>query len=145
MSIYSLTQTLDSLSVNLSRSHNTSQVVQPNLVVQSTQILADDSQGVQFSSLAGWRHKSTSHSEPKSRKENIDFPLNILSLEDSSNKAEIHLKSISDLHVFVSNLFVGVMTFQLRFNQNSTHSRNVREFFSQQTPAEHQHSECGRG
>ncbi|XP_024121222.1 adhesion G-protein coupled receptor G7 [Oryzias melastigma] len=49
----SLTQTLDSLSVNLSRSHNTSQVVQPNLVVQSTQILADDSQGVQFSSLAG--------------------------------------------------------------------------------------------
>ncbi|RVE75546.1 hypothetical protein OJAV_G00017850 [Oryzias javanicus] len=52
-STQSLTQTLDSLSVNLSRNLNTSQVVQPNLVVQSTQISADDSEGVQFTSLAG--------------------------------------------------------------------------------------------
>ncbi|XP_023805210.1 adhesion G-protein coupled receptor G7 isoform X2 [Oryzias latipes] len=49
----SLTQTLDNLSVNLSRSHNTSQVVQPNLVVQSAHVLDGDSQGIQFTSLAG--------------------------------------------------------------------------------------------
>uniref|UniRef100_A0A8C7X2T4 EGF-like domain-containing protein n=1 Tax=Oryzias sinensis TaxID=183150 RepID=A0A8C7X2T4_9TELE len=49
----SLTQTLDNLSVNLSRSHNTSQVVQPNLAVQSAHVSAGDSQGIQFTSLAG--------------------------------------------------------------------------------------------
>uniref|UniRef100_A0A4W6DGH2 GAIN-B domain-containing protein n=1 Tax=Lates calcarifer TaxID=8187 RepID=A0A4W6DGH2_LATCA len=51
----SLTQTLDQLSVNLSSSLNTtqSQVVQPNLVVQSAQVPAADTQGVQFTSLTG--------------------------------------------------------------------------------------------
>lgn len=51
----SLTQTLDQLSVNLSRSLNTSlpQVVQPNLVVLSAQVQAGGSQGVQFTSLTG--------------------------------------------------------------------------------------------
>ncbi|XP_047432933.1 adhesion G-protein coupled receptor G7-like [Mugil cephalus] len=44
-----LTGTLDELSVNL----NSSQVVQPNLVVQSTQVPAGDTQGVQFTSLLG--------------------------------------------------------------------------------------------
>ncbi|XP_026016749.1 adhesion G-protein coupled receptor G7-like [Astatotilapia calliptera] len=50
-----LTVTLDQLSVNLSLSQNTSQsqVVQPNLVVQSAQIPAVDTQGVQFTSLRG--------------------------------------------------------------------------------------------
>ncbi|KAM7375614.1 hypothetical protein PAMA_014628 [Pampus argenteus] len=50
-----LTRTLDQLSVNLSTSLNSaqSQVVQPNLVVQSAQIPAANSQGVQFTSLAG--------------------------------------------------------------------------------------------
>ncbi|XP_038584939.1 adhesion G-protein coupled receptor G7-like [Micropterus salmoides] len=50
-----LTVTLDQLSVNLSQSLNTSQsqVVQPNLVVQSAQIPAADTQGVQFTSLSG--------------------------------------------------------------------------------------------
>ncbi|XP_070787023.1 adhesion G-protein coupled receptor G7 [Enoplosus armatus] len=50
-----LTVTLDQLSVNLSQSLNTfqSQVVQPNLVIQSAQILAADTQGVQFTSLSG--------------------------------------------------------------------------------------------
>ncbi|XP_041834318.1 adhesion G-protein coupled receptor G7 [Melanotaenia boesemani] len=49
----SLTQTLDQLSVNLSLSASQSQVVQPNLVIQSAQIQAADSQGVQFTSLTG--------------------------------------------------------------------------------------------
>ncbi|KAI3366213.1 hypothetical protein L3Q82_010034, partial [Scortum barcoo] len=50
-----LTLTLDQLSVNLSLSLNTSQsqVVQPNLAVQSAQIPAADTQGVQFTSLSG--------------------------------------------------------------------------------------------
>ncbi|XP_059183529.1 adhesion G-protein coupled receptor G7-like [Centropristis striata] len=50
-----LTKTLDQLSVDLSLSSNTSQsqVVQPNLVVQSTQIAAADTLGVQFTSLSG--------------------------------------------------------------------------------------------
>lgn len=50
-----LTVTLDQLSVNLSLSQNTSQsqVVQPNLVVQSAQIPAANTQGVQFTSLRG--------------------------------------------------------------------------------------------
>uniref|UniRef100_M3ZUU3 Adhesion G protein-coupled receptor G7 n=2 Tax=Xiphophorus maculatus TaxID=8083 RepID=M3ZUU3_XIPMA len=49
----SLTLTLDQLSVNLSLTSNTSQLVQPNLVVQSAQIPASDTQGVQFTALAG--------------------------------------------------------------------------------------------
>ncbi|PWA33824.1 hypothetical protein CCH79_00017233 [Gambusia affinis] len=49
----SLTLTLDQLSVNLSLTSNTSQLVQPNLVVQSAQIPALDTQGVQFTALAG--------------------------------------------------------------------------------------------
>ncbi|XP_044043486.1 mucin-2-like isoform X2 [Siniperca chuatsi] len=50
-----LTMTLDQLSVNLSQSLNTNQskVVQPNLVVQSAQIPAAGTQGVQFTSLSG--------------------------------------------------------------------------------------------
>ncbi|XP_013876180.1 adhesion G-protein coupled receptor G7 [Austrofundulus limnaeus] len=48
-----LTLTLDTLSVNLSSSSNISQVVQPNLVVQSAQVQAADSQGVQFTSIQG--------------------------------------------------------------------------------------------
>lgn len=50
-----LTVTLDQLSVNLSLSQKTSQsqVVQPNLVVQSAQIPAADTHGVQFTSLRG--------------------------------------------------------------------------------------------
>lgn len=56
--VASLTVTLDQLSVNLSQSLNTSQsqVVQPNLVVQSAQIPAADTQGVQFTSLSGQCH-----------------------------------------------------------------------------------------
>lgn len=52
---FSLTVTLDQLSVNLSSSLNSSQsqVVQPNLVVQSAQVLAADTRGVQFTSLTG--------------------------------------------------------------------------------------------
>lgn len=51
----SLTVTLDNLSVSLSLSLNTSasQVVQPNLVVQSAQIPVVDTQGVQFTSFSG--------------------------------------------------------------------------------------------
>uniref|UniRef100_A0A096M9I2 Adhesion G protein-coupled receptor G7 n=1 Tax=Poecilia formosa TaxID=48698 RepID=A0A096M9I2_POEFO len=49
----SLTLTLDQLSVNLSLTNNTPQLVQPNLVVQSAQIPASDTQGVQFTALAG--------------------------------------------------------------------------------------------
>ncbi|XP_054864256.1 adhesion G-protein coupled receptor G7 isoform X2 [Amphiprion ocellaris] len=51
----SLTVTLDQLSVTLSLSQNTSQsqVVQPNLVVQSAQIPPADTQGVQFTSFTG--------------------------------------------------------------------------------------------
>ncbi|XP_022619744.1 adhesion G-protein coupled receptor G7-like [Seriola dumerili] len=50
-----LTRTLDQLSVNLSTNLNNSQsqVVQPNLVVQSAQVPASDNQGVQFTSLTG--------------------------------------------------------------------------------------------
>ncbi|XP_060923300.1 adhesion G-protein coupled receptor G7-like [Limanda limanda] len=50
-----LTQTLDDQSLNLRSDPNTfqSQVVQPNLVVQSAQVSAADSQGVQFTSLKG--------------------------------------------------------------------------------------------
>ncbi|XP_029369665.1 adhesion G-protein coupled receptor G7-like [Echeneis naucrates] len=50
-----LTLTLDQVSVNLSTNLNTSQsqVVQPNLVVQSAQIPAANTQGVQFTSLSG--------------------------------------------------------------------------------------------
>ncbi|XP_056227089.1 adhesion G-protein coupled receptor G7-like [Seriola aureovittata] len=50
-----LTLTLDQLSVNLSTNLNASQsqVVQPNLVVQSAQVPASDTQGVQFTSLTG--------------------------------------------------------------------------------------------
>ncbi|XP_044201154.1 adhesion G-protein coupled receptor G7 [Thunnus albacares] len=50
-----LTQTLDQLSLNLSASLNSNQsnVVQPNLVVQSAQIPAANTQGVQFTSLKG--------------------------------------------------------------------------------------------
>ncbi|XP_076580294.1 adhesion G-protein coupled receptor G7-like [Chaetodon auriga] len=50
-----LTVTLDQLAVNLSLTLDTSQsqVVQPNLVVQSAQIPAADTQGVQFTSLSG--------------------------------------------------------------------------------------------
>ncbi|XP_030610822.1 adhesion G-protein coupled receptor G7-like [Archocentrus centrarchus] len=50
-----LTLPLDQLSVNLSLSVNASesQVVQPNLVVQSAQVPAADTQGVQFTSLRG--------------------------------------------------------------------------------------------
>lgn len=53
--VSSLTVTLDQLSVNLSLSLNTSQsqVVQPNLAVQSAQIPAVDTQGVQFTALSG--------------------------------------------------------------------------------------------
>ncbi|XP_014838954.1 PREDICTED: adhesion G-protein coupled receptor G7-like [Poecilia mexicana] len=49
----SLTLTLDQLSVNLSLTNNTPQLVQPNLVVQSAQIPGSDTQGVQFTALAG--------------------------------------------------------------------------------------------
>lgn len=51
----SLTVTLENLSVNLSLSLNSSDslVVQPNLVVQSAQIPAVATQGVQFSSFSG--------------------------------------------------------------------------------------------
>uniref|UniRef100_UPI003AAB3CA3 adhesion G-protein coupled receptor G7 n=1 Tax=Centroberyx gerrardi TaxID=166262 RepID=UPI003AAB3CA3 len=51
----SLTVTLDQLSVNQSVDLNTpqSQVVQPNLAIQSAQIPAENTQGVQFTSLAG--------------------------------------------------------------------------------------------
>ncbi|XP_028998935.1 mucin-2 [Betta splendens] len=51
----SLTKTLDQLSVNLSSTLNTSQsqIVQPNLVVQSVHIKHADTEGVQFSSLIG--------------------------------------------------------------------------------------------
>lgn len=51
----SLTVTLDNLSVSLSLSLNSSesQVVQPNLVVQSAQIPAANTQGVQFTSFSG--------------------------------------------------------------------------------------------
>nr|XP_020447764.1 adhesion G-protein coupled receptor G7 [Monopterus albus] len=50
-----LTLTLDKLSVNLSSSLNTShsQVVQPNLVVQSAHVPAAGTQGVQFTCVAG--------------------------------------------------------------------------------------------
>ncbi|XP_068586429.1 adhesion G-protein coupled receptor G7 isoform X2 [Cebidichthys violaceus] len=50
-----LTVTLDQLSVNLSLGlkASQSQVVQPNLVVQSARVCAADSQGVQFTSLSG--------------------------------------------------------------------------------------------
>ncbi|XP_030610833.1 adhesion G-protein coupled receptor G7-like [Archocentrus centrarchus] len=48
-----LTLTLDQLSVNLSLHASQSQVVQPNLVVQSAQVPAADTQGVQFTSLRG--------------------------------------------------------------------------------------------
>ncbi|XP_076580295.1 adhesion G-protein coupled receptor G7-like [Chaetodon auriga] len=50
-----LTVTLDQFAVNLSLTLDTSQsqVVQPNLVVQSAQIPAADTQGVQFTSLSG--------------------------------------------------------------------------------------------
>lgn len=50
-----LTVTLDQLSVNLSLNLNASQsqIVQPNLVVQSAQISAAGTQGVQFTSLKG--------------------------------------------------------------------------------------------
>ncbi|KAM6892837.1 adhesion G-protein coupled receptor G7 [Lycodopsis pacificus] len=50
-----LTVTLDQLSVNLSRGlkASQSQMVQPNLVVQSARVSAADSQGVQFTSLTG--------------------------------------------------------------------------------------------
>ncbi|XP_072235399.1 adhesion G-protein coupled receptor G7 [Leuresthes tenuis] len=48
-----LTLTLDQLSVNLSLNSSQSQVVQPNLVVQSAQIQAADSKGVQFTSFKG--------------------------------------------------------------------------------------------
>uniref|UniRef100_A0A665TS61 Adhesion G protein-coupled receptor G7 n=1 Tax=Echeneis naucrates TaxID=173247 RepID=A0A665TS61_ECHNA len=53
--VCSLTLTLDQVSVNLSTNLNTSQsqVVQPNLVVQSAQIPAANTQGVQFTSLSG--------------------------------------------------------------------------------------------
>lgn len=62
--VSSLTQTLDQLSVNLSSSLNTtqSQVVQPNLVVQSAQVPAADTQGVQFTSLTGQRQDPLSMS-----------------------------------------------------------------------------------
>ncbi|XP_029922246.1 adhesion G-protein coupled receptor G7 [Myripristis murdjan] len=51
----SLTLTLDHLSVNQSASLGTSQsqVVQPNLVIQSAQIPVADTQGVQFTALTG--------------------------------------------------------------------------------------------
>lgn len=51
----SLTVTLENLSVNLGRDTNSSKsnVVQPNLVLQSAQIPATDIQGVQFTSFAG--------------------------------------------------------------------------------------------
>ncbi|XP_062236138.1 adhesion G-protein coupled receptor G7 isoform X2 [Platichthys flesus] len=50
-----LTQTLDELSLKLRSDPKTfeSQVVQPNLVVQSAQVSAADTQGVQFTSLKG--------------------------------------------------------------------------------------------
>ncbi|XP_071383555.1 adhesion G-protein coupled receptor G7 [Centroberyx affinis] len=50
-----LTVTLEQLSVNQSVDLNTSQsqVVQPNLVIQSAQIPAENTQGVQFTSLKG--------------------------------------------------------------------------------------------
>ncbi|XP_028428211.1 adhesion G-protein coupled receptor G7 [Perca flavescens] len=48
-----LTQTLSSLSVNLSLISNDSKLVQPNIVVQSAQISAADTQGVQFTALSG--------------------------------------------------------------------------------------------
>ncbi|XP_074520245.1 adhesion G-protein coupled receptor G7-like [Halichoeres trimaculatus] len=54
-STLNLTHTLDQLSLNLSLSSNTSQsqVVQPNLVVQSVQVSAAGTGGVQFTSLSG--------------------------------------------------------------------------------------------
>lgn len=57
--VSSLTVTLDELSVNLSLTLNTSQsqLVQPNLVVQSAQVPAADTQGVQFTSLSGQCNK----------------------------------------------------------------------------------------
>ncbi|XP_053170775.1 adhesion G-protein coupled receptor G7-like, partial [Scomber japonicus] len=50
-----LTRTLDELSLNLSSTSNSSQsgVVQPNLVVQSARLPAENTQGVQFTSLRG--------------------------------------------------------------------------------------------
>ena len=53
--VSSLTETLDQLSLNLSASldANPSRVVQPNLVVQSAQIPAANTQGIQFTSLQG--------------------------------------------------------------------------------------------
>ncbi|XP_039648494.1 adhesion G-protein coupled receptor G7-like [Perca fluviatilis] len=52
----SLTRTLSRLSVDLSLISDQldSKVVQPNIVVQSAQISAADTQGVQFTALSGW-------------------------------------------------------------------------------------------
>ncbi|KAF3688268.1 Adhesion G-protein coupled receptor G7 [Channa argus] len=83
-----LTLTLDQLSVNLSSSLNASQsqVVQPNLVVQSAQIPAVDTQGVQFTSLTG-----TSGS----------FVANRIQLNTNASKAVVENGFIADALIYI--------------------------------------------
>ncbi|KAM9835979.1 adhesion G-protein coupled receptor G7 [Aulostomus maculatus] len=83
-----LTRTLDQLSISLSANLNSaqSQVVQPNLVVQSAQIPAANTQGVQFSCLAG-----TSGS----------FVANRIQLNTNTSSVEVENGLISDALIFL--------------------------------------------
>ncbi|XP_041822617.1 adhesion G-protein coupled receptor G7-like [Chelmon rostratus] len=119
-----LTVTLDQLSVNLSLTLNAaqSQVVQPNLVVQSAQIPAADTQGVRFTSLSGG---------------SSSFTANRIQLSTNASSVALENGLVADALIYVrfppeavrgrrepSNVSVGFVLYQNdRFFRSRRHSR----------------------
>ncbi|KAF1372017.1 hypothetical protein PFLUV_G00277110 [Perca fluviatilis] len=117
-----LTQTLSSLSVNLSLISNDSKLVQPNIVVQSAQISAADTQGVQFTALSG-----TSGS----------FVADRIQLDTNTSAIAVETGFVADAVVYLqfppggsagrlqtpSNVSVGFVLYQ---NDHFFHSRRYR-------------------
>ncbi|KAF1372018.1 hypothetical protein PFLUV_G00277120 [Perca fluviatilis] len=117
-----LTQTLSSLSVDLSLISNDSKLVQPNIVVQSAQISAADTQGVQFTALSG-----TSGS----------FVADRIQLDTNTSAIAVETGFIADAVVYLqfppggaagrlqtpSNVSVGFVLYQ---NDHFFHSRRYR-------------------
>ncbi|XP_059183531.1 adhesion G-protein coupled receptor G7-like [Centropristis striata] len=117
-----LTKTLDQLSVDLSLSSNTSQsqVVQPNLVVQSAQIAAADTLGVQFTSLSG-----TSGSFVADRIV-LNINTSTIMVENGISDALIYIRfpSAVGVHQQTENVSLGFVLYQNdRFFRSRRYSR----------------------
>lgn len=109
-----LTLTLDHLSVNLSSSSNISQVVQPNLVVQSAQVQPADSQGVQFTCLTGQWDSINKNNQTVIRDSEICFFMLHLGVSGSFVPNRIQLKT-NISQVTVENGFIADALVYIQF------------------------------